>query len=130
MGTTNELQHEHARAMQIADDAITLCRERGMRSGAVLAQMIIENLDTAGLLRTPPLVEASVYDVEVEGGRFLQLTVLVDDAVEEKVTQAISVGLSEALSRRGMPNEGVYWAEIEADARTAALKWFYEGGWR
>lgn len=129
MTTTNELQHEHQRAMEIIENAITSADVVGARSIAVRAQMIVEGLDEAGLLRTPPLVEAAVYDVEVEGGRFLQLTVLVDDAVEEQITGAITVGIRKAFDRQVVDGtQATFLAELEADARMAAVKWFYEGG--
>jgi hypothetical protein len=99
-----------------------------------IATAVVLDLARAGMLVEPPLIDAEIVDVAREGRRSACLTVSVDDVVEQQFTAAISVGIAAAMRKHRnafvRANERAQNAvieEIAADARGAAIKFFYEG---
>lgn len=97
---------------------------------ATRAGVIVENLIVNGIIAEPRAIDevnAAVFDLDVEGGKFLHATILVDDIVEEKISTAIGAGISAAFRAHSQMPASMKIEEVAADARAAALNWLYEG---
>lgn len=128
----NEGTVQHGSVQGRAIDAVTrsLKHTTDDLDPATRAGVIVENLIANGIIAEPRSIDevnASVFDLDVEGGKFLHVTVLVDDIVEEKIATAVGVGITEAFKSHSEMPKSMKVEEVAADARAAALNWFYEG---